>query len=500
MKRILLVFLALACAIGLSGCVPLSVNLQRADQTVSLPLPAAEAVEPAVGDSLTAAEYEMTLYQVTPEQQLFPVRRTIEVQPGETPEEKALNALIALPDTEGAINPFPEDTRILSVERSGDVCVVDLSIDALNVQGEQQLLWMRACAAATLTETGESGQVSLLIGGKDPGLLSVPSGATGRPEDNLAALWAHLTADQAVLMGDGENGPGSIERTAILYYPSRDGEYIAPVARTVRITGEETVTPVIEALLAAPEEACLRSPFPENESVLLSEPEIVETEDGRRMVKLVFDANLMATLEMEELTAWQLYASLTYTITGFVPGVDGLIVVIGDGQLTRTERGGRELIFGGGEMNRQSYPDAVCRLTPVYFSSTDGGLVRILRPLDQKSAASPRVRLNELFEGPASWEATAARVLPDGVSIDDILGVRMENGEAVINLSSNLYRCCQSLTARQEQSLVYAFVNTLTELPSVSCVRFQVEGETVDYLVSSIFLRGPLMRNPGMVR
>ena len=41
-------------------------------------------------------------------------------------------------------------------------------------------------------------------------------------------------------------------------------------------------------------------------------------------------------------------------------------------------------------------------------------------------------------------------------------------------------------TMQQEQNLIYAFVNTLTELSSVSSVRFQVEGETVDHLVTML--------------
>ena len=102
--------------------------------------------------------------------------------------------------------------------------------------------------------------------------------------------------------------------------------------------------------------------------------------------------------------------------------------------------------------------------------------------------------------GPAAWETGAARVMPDGVSIDDVLGVRIAGGEAVVNLSSNFYRCCQSLTPQQEQNLIYAIVNTLTSLTTVSSVRFQVEGEAADYLVSTIYLRGPLLRNPGIIR
>jgi len=166
----------------------------------------------------------------------------------------------------------------------------------------------------------------------------------------------------------------------------------------------------------------------------------------------------------------------------------------------RTERAGKELTFTAGQMRRSDYPDAVGRRVYTYMTSLEGGLVRLPRALDRHSASSPRAVLAELFAGVQPWEKKAARVMPDGVSIDDVLGICISDGEAVINLSSNFYRCCQSLNAQQEQNLIYALVNSLTELSGVTAVRFQVEGETVDHLVSSVFLRGALLRNIGIIK
>jgi spore germination protein GerM len=180
--------------------------------------------------------------------------------------------------------------------------------------------------------------------------------------------------------------------------------------------------------------------------------------------------------------------------------VDGLIVMLGDGQLTRVDRNGTTLSFTGGEMTRSDYPDALCRMASVYMGAQDGRLMQVSRPMAPLSATSPRALLHELFKGPAACETRAVRIMPDGVSIDDVLGIRISGGEAVVNLSSNFYRCCQSLTPSGEQNLIYAMVNTLTGLDSVSSVRFQIEGETVDHLVSSMYLRGPLLRNPGIIR
>lgn len=500
-KRIGIFLLAMVCALMLAGCMPLSVNLQRADQPVVLPRPSEQPSAPAVGDGIPAVSQYVDLYLVSDDRQhLVPVSRAVTVGAGQSLPYETMLALLRAGDAADTYSPFPEDTRLLGMERSGNVAVVDLSIEARSVRSGQQMMWMRQSAAATLIGLDGIEQVNLLIAGRSESPFDVPMGAEGIAKEDLAGVWAHLTADQELYARIG-NDVSPIERTAILYYAARDGQYIAPVARSVRITGSDPVTPLIEALTVPPGEAgCLRSPFPTGVPVLTAEPEIVETAGGRRMVRLAFDPSLIATLEREGLSAWQLYASLTYTLTGFLPDVDGLIVRLGDGQLMRTERNGQEIILSDGEMTRSTYPDAVCRLSVVYLSSSDGGLMKLHRPMDQVSAVSPRALLGEVFEGPAGWEEGAARVLPDGVSIDDVLGIRIADGEATVNLSSNLYKCCQSLTAQQEKALIYSMVNTLTELPSVSSVRFQVEGETVDYLVGSIYLRGALLRNPGMIR
>lgn len=500
-KRIALYMLAAVCALVLSGCMPLSVNLQRADQAVSLPVPDADAAEPAVGDNLPPVSYYVSLYLVSADQRtLVPFSRAVTVGPGQSLATEALLALLSIPGTADVLSPFPAGTHLLNIERNGNAAVVNLSIEARSAESGQQLFWMHQSVAATLIGLDGIEYVNLLIADRSECAYDIPMGAQGAGSEDLAGAWAHLNADQELLSRtDSETSP--VERTAIIYYPSRDGKYIAPVAQQVSITGSDRITPLIEALFSGPKEAgCLRSPFPVNSPVLTARPEIIETESGRRMARLSFDANLIAALERDGLSAWQMFASLTYTLTGFLPEVDGLIVLIGDGQLTRAERDGQELNFTGGEMRRDSYPDAVCRLAVTYMSASDGGLMHLYRPLDQLSAVSPRAILNELFMGPASWEQGAARVLPDGVAIDDILGIRIADGEATVNLSSNFYRCCQSLTAQQERNMIYAMVNSLTELTQVKSVRFQVEGETVDHLVSSLFLRGPLLRNPGLIR
>ena len=85
MKRVLICFLAFFCAAALAGCVPMTVNLQRADQQAALPLPAETPVEPAVGDSVPAVSQYVDLHLVSSDrQQLLPLSRAVTVGAGQS--------------------------------------------------------------------------------------------------------------------------------------------------------------------------------------------------------------------------------------------------------------------------------------------------------------------------------------------------------------------------------------------------------------------------------
>jgi len=101
MKKAIILSWMLICMLALSGCVPLSVDLQRADQPVSMPEPAGETAAPAVGDSQSAASYYVPLYSVSEDQQLISFKRAISVESGESLIEKTLLVLLRM---DGAID------------------------------------------------------------------------------------------------------------------------------------------------------------------------------------------------------------------------------------------------------------------------------------------------------------------------------------------------------------------------------------------------------------
>ena len=127
LKRIVLLLTALLCAICLSGCAPLAINLQRAEDTVPLPLPEVDPIEPIMGDSQSVVQEEIEVWLVSEEYHLIPVPCEITVSDRASRAEEIIRAQLTAHDTADARNPFPDGCTLLNLERSGNVAVVDLT-------------------------------------------------------------------------------------------------------------------------------------------------------------------------------------------------------------------------------------------------------------------------------------------------------------------------------------------------------------------------------------
>ena len=130
----------------------------------------------------------------------------------------------------------------------------------------------------------------------------------------------------------------------------------------------------------------------------------------------------------------------------------------------------------------------------------DGLLAESTRLVNlSETPATARGLISATLDGPEVWETGLTRVAPEGVSGGELLGVTVGDGRAVVNFSARFYEACQALSAAQERNLAYALVNSLCTLPEVRSVCFQREGQAVEYLAGSVYLRVPLIPNPGLV-
>ena len=119
--------------------------------------------------------------------------------------------------------------------------------------------------------------------------------------------------------------------------------------------------------------------------------------------------------------------------------------------------------------------------------------------MSRSAAVSPKRILAEMISVGDPGDGLSS-VFPVGIQPEDILGVEVSSGVAVVNLSGGFYSRCQMLDSSAERRLVYAVIHVLTQLDGIRAVRFLVEGMGVDTLVQSIYLRTALLPDPGIVR
>ena len=190
---------------------------------------------------------------------------------------------------------------------------------------------------------------------------------------------------------------------------------------------------------------------------------------------------LETALDAAGLTLDTYMAMLTDTLMGFVPGVEGLRVMIG----------GR---MAANLATRSDFEGCVGAPATLYVM--DGtGLSRVQRVLPQALTDDARARLGALME--LGEEDLFA--LPDGLTQEDILAVHAGEETIAVNLSGRFRDALAALAPAQERAAVYAMVNTLTEGTRASRVAFFFEGEQVQTLAGGLEMRGTFLRNPGMV-
>ena len=488
--------LSLLLCLLLTGCVPLTSELHQFDEQYEMPMPQEAAPAPAVGDDIRPRTVFASLYfPAIDRMELVLERNVITVEPGKTLPLCLVEALLKGPSSSGARPLAPEGTSVLSVRQSGETVVVDLSMEARSLESPRQLFLLRAALTNTLCDAEGISCVDVLISGHALPIFEIPCGAGFGSDVSMPAQWSQAQSESE-LAGDG----AFISRTVVLYHPARGSRLIIPEALEIFIEGGDALGAVLNAMVDdARLPAALRSTLPDSDATLITGAELVSLMDGRRVVRLIFDGNLSAILDRAHMSPWQMYASLVCTFTGFLPDLDGVQVYVGDGQLTRVESPEGEVVLENGFMPRSLFERTIGQLETIYMTASDGSLKPLGRAMTPEDALSPRQVLAFLFDEPRLWETDVSRAVPDGLSVDDLLGIRVEDGEATLNLSAAFYAGCQRLNSQQERNLVFALVNTLTEHADVGAVRFQIEGERVDILVHDISLLAPLVRNPGII-
>lgn len=495
MKRFAAFVLAAVLCASLTACSG-KPRIAEKDSEIVLPEPSPELSNMILGERIASEPENVTLCYVSGDGTSFStITRSVVVSPGESLYEEAVDALLYTTATPERMSFVPPEMQVLDVEYSCGIVTVNLSLDAHNVSGEQELLMLIASISNTLLSLEEVRGVNVLVSGRSESLASLPLGVQTEQFSGVTPAYAKLSTEREYFL---ESETGTISRNATLYFPAKVGDWLVPEIREITFDSSDYASLLIRALRAGPmENQGTVSAIPESADLLVNNPVIEVNSAGERVLYLDFAPALRNYLAFSGLEEWKLIGSIVITLCSFIPEIDAIHIEIGGEAVTECRIGRDLLTFPGGLIRRSDFAACIGGAVELCLPNADGALYVVERAVSMASAQSPQSVLHALFDSVlASGES--GTVFPTGVYYDDILGISLESGIASVNLSANFYRQAQALDATAERGVIYAIVNTLCKLENIDGVRFYIEGISAETLSGSIYLKGVLLPNPGL--
>lgn len=490
MKRLYSLVCLLLCTALLTSCTADAPALP----SLTLP-PMNPGPEAPIGDAGLQTEIIAPLYLPSLDgQSLLTFFETMTVSRDQHPAEVILRALLAHPGN-SRVQPLGGAVQLTlagsnPVEISGGVCTVNLSASALSLPGEA--LYTAALGiSATLCELTDIQYVTLLIAGTPLAMDvsgNLPLGLlSAYPGQELPVLWEQLTSRRTPVGELPAHTP--LTATAALYFPLADGSGIAAEPRRLSFPGQhpqQQVVTLLTALSAGADLLAGAADLPDLNTLLLFVPEVTQLESGGRRATLHFTSDVISRLTGAGCDPMAAFAAITTTLTTFVPSLQQVCILVGDGALTSlySDRLG-SMLFPGGLMHRNDFTHLLMGQRTVYVPGEEG-LVRSLLALPYRQAAGPRAVLLHM---PGR---------PDSLTDADILGLAVTGDTLLVNFSARYGEVIRASSVDQ-RLLAYSMVNTLCEMLDVRRVRFFFGGEAVDSLGGDVCWSGEFLPRTGLI-
>lgn len=487
-----------AALLGLGGCAA-SVP-KREGATVTLPPAKAVFQAPQGDEQRTGVESVLMYLPDTATGQPAPVAVTMALPPGRHPGEAVLTRLFSFSGSDKAL-PLPAASPLsLSgpVEISGETATVNLGASALALDSHEKTTVCRAIVN-TLCQWGDIRYVNLLFAGRQPGTDlagSLPMGAL-RFTANEEALWPTPKDDER------------FSAVATLYYPASLGKGVLAESRAVTMPGKQMKDMALALLGALSAPSLSHESLPQTPALeqLLAGGIAVSEQAGGKVVSLRFKEEANAAFVNAGIPRSVMMASITLTLTTFLPGVSGVSVEIGDEKITALTPGaildgaGREIHFENGVMKRADFSAFLLDNVSLCFKSGDA-LTAVERALPWRRARNLRAVLEALFSGPDDAEKAAglSSALPENIRASDLLGYTKEGDTVLINLSEQFLSSAASFSPSEERLMIYAVVNTLCIGQNARHVRFFVASKQPESFSGALYLPGEFLFNPGVMK
>lgn len=497
-KRRLLCLMLASLMFFLSGCIS---SLPKEKEATDQRLPEIRSgPEAPLSDSQTSWTTSAVLYVPDAEAtRLNTVVQTVVVESGQTKQQAFVEALLRVINA----SEFQTGTQELrlstisnAVETSGELVTVNLHTSMRALSAQKQFA-LRMAIINTLTELPETRYVNILVNGMDIGLdvgETIPTGVMSRyTSSDIATYWNQLQTERMSITGD-------LQKAVALYFVSNDGKHLLAEVRGKTFTQRDPAG-YAKALL---EELARGAMSMDGTRTLVPEQDYFERDpvlvnlEGDSYIELYFRSEIRSDLALKNSTDAMMLSSICMTLTGFIPKLDGIIAYIDGDPVTQLRlMDGESWVMANGQITREGVLSLAADTCLVYYPLPNGArLYAEERPIAQRMRTQPRALIRELMKPPASFGL--ARVMPAEITDADILGLQIQDDTALINVTEAFAEACRGMTAEQERNMVYAIVNTLTELENVTRVRFFVEG-TQAPLADHLFMGGEFMRHPGLI-
>jgi spore germination protein GerM len=260
-----------------------------------------------------------------------------------------------------------------------------------------------------------------------------------------------------------------------LYFADRTGALYVPVQRRVQVADKKVAEAAVRELIRGPQGGLERLVLPD---VALLDLTI---RDGTAFVNFDRPPNG----DGDERGLFSIVLSLTH-----FPTVEQVQILV-DGRPYGINGGApvRRPVVNPLNPDRLPFDYRTTEFLPTYYPTADGDHdVRIIRlvPKTRETAASTMLAL---LEGPGEYAFAVQEVIPDGTALLDI---GIDNGVVTVNLSSTF------ADAGDREAVVRTIVESLTTLPGIGGVRFEVEGQSLGALWGERYGRvfPPLLVNP----
>lgn len=506
-KKLLLILTALVCAVTLTGCyTPLDTTFTPA---ATLP-PAASSHTPPLGDDGMTYTSSQALYLPSHDgQRLLAQYAPVTLSHGQHNAESIVRALLSYPSN-ALVQELGAGVGLAlygpdPVEVSGGVCTVNLSSSALQLEHN---VFYNVCMAlaATLCEIEDIHYVNILVADQAVGMDitgNLPVGSvTAQPGDELPLRWEHLEGRRAPVGVSPASTP--LTSAVTLYFPLKGGEGIIAETRNLTFPGQtadQLASGLLSALSAGPRYLTGACDMPDIAQMMTAQPLVADLEDGGRMINLYFRPDMADTLLREGVDAACFVASVTATLTTLIPSISSVRIYVGEkpiASLTHPLHGTSS--FPGGLIQRAHFHGYFMGQATVYFSRGQQ-LAAVTRAMPDDDVFSPRQLLAQLMTGPnqAELDSGLEPSLPEELTVEDVLGLSLEEDTLLLNLSSRFARIIRENASSWEQVVCYGMVNTLCRATGAVRVRFFFDGKVLESLGGSLYWGGEFLYNPGMI-